>query len=170
MPRIVLAVIVLVALSLYGVNLLDETVVAPGKDVKVAAKIEPPKSPNPRSTRNVVIRSENGQFATDGRVDGRPITFMVDTGASQITIRESEAARLGYHPRERDYVVRIHTANGEGRAAPVELEMVQVGDIIVRDVPALVVPDTALNVNLLGMSFLSRVKWVHDRGELVLEQ
>jgi aspartyl protease family protein len=45
-----------------------------------------------------------------------------------------------------------------------------VGDIIVRDVPALVHPDEALGVNLLGMSFLSRVRWTHDRGKLILEQ
>jgi aspartyl protease family protein len=169
MSRIVLVAIVLVMLSLYGVSVLDEIVVAPKTD-KAAAKVEPRKSPNPRNTRNVVIRSENGQFATDGRVDGRPVAFMVDTGASQITLRESEAARLGYRPHERDYVVTIHTANGEGRAAPVELDTVEVGDIIVRDVPALVVPDKALGVNLLGMSFLSRVRWVHERGQLVLEQ
>ena len=67
-------------------------------------------------------------------------------------------------------MITIHTANGEGRAAPVTLDTVEVGDIIVRDVPALVIPDKALSVNLLGMSFLSRVKWVHERGQLVLEQ
>jgi len=169
MSRIVFVAIVLVMLSLYGVSVLDETVVAPKND-KTAAKVEPRKPPNPRNTRNVVIRAENGQFATDGRVDGRPIAFMVDTGASQITLRESEAARLGYRPHERDYVITIHTANGEGRAARIELDTVEVGDIIVRDVPALVVPDKALGVNLLGMSFLSRVRWVHERGQLVLEQ
>jgi aspartyl protease family protein len=169
MSRIALVAIVLVMLSLYGVSVLDETVIA-SKNDKAAARIEPKTSPNPRSTRNVVLRSENGQFSTDGRVDGRPIAFMVDTGASQITLRESEAARLGYRPRERDYVIKIHTANGEGRAARVELDTVQVGDIIVRDVSALVVPDGALGVNLLGMSFLSRVRWMHERGQLVLEQ
>jgi len=170
MPRIVLVAIVLVALSLYGVSVLDEIVVAPKNEKTAVLNVEPQKSPNPRNVRNVVIRSENGHFATDGRVDGRPVAFMVDTGASQITLRESEAARLGYRPHQRDYVIKIHTANGEGRAAPVDLDTVQVGDIIVRDVPALVVPDTALGVNLLGMSFLSRVRWVHERGQQVLEQ
>ncbi len=121
-------------------------------------------------TRTVVIKSENGRFAAAGRIDGRPITFMVDTGATQIAIRASDADRLGYRTRERDYVVRISTANGEGRAAPIELSRVEVGEIMVRDVPALVVPDAALAVNLLGMSFLSRVQWTHERGQLVLEQ
>ena len=66
--------------------------------------------------------------------------------------------------------MRVNTANGEGRAARVELTRVEVGDITVRDVVALVVPDDVLNVNLLGMSFLSRVRWTQDHGQLVLEQ
>jgi aspartyl protease family protein len=41
---------------------------------------------------------------------------------------------------------------------------------VVRDVPALVHPDESLGVNLLGMSFLSRLRWTHERGKLVLEQ
>jgi aspartyl protease family protein len=114
--------------------------------------------------------SNGGHFAVEERVDGRRIDFMVDTGASQITLRESDAARLGIHPSQRDYSVRISTANGEGRAALVQLGMVEVGDIVVRDIPALITPDNALAVNLLGMSFLSRVRWTHERGKLTLEQ
>jgi aspartyl protease family protein len=95
---------------------------------------------------------------------------MVDTGASQITIREQDAAMLGIHPTPSDYDVKINTANGVGRAARVELGMVEVGDIMVRNIPALIVPDEALSVNLLGMSFLSRVRWSHERGQFILEQ
>ena len=62
------------------------------------------------------------------------------------------------------------TANGEGRAARVDLGRVELGDIVVRDVVAIVMPDEMLAVNLLGMSFLSRVRWSHERGNLVLEQ
>jgi aspartyl protease family protein len=62
------------------------------------------------------------------------------------------------------------TANGEGRAARVDLNMVEVGHITVRNVLALVTPDEMLPVNLLGMSFLSRLRWSHERGNLILEQ
>ena len=106
----------------------------------------------------------------EARVDGRRIQFMVDTGASQIALRESDAARLGLRPSARDYTIKIQTANGVGRAALVQLRMVEVGNIVVRDLPALVSPDDALGVNLLGMSFLSRVRWTHERGKLTLEQ
>jgi aspartyl protease family protein len=64
----------------------------------------------------------------------------------------------------------MQTANGIGKAARVQLGRVEVGGITVRDVDALVVPDESLSTNLLGMTFLSRVKWSHDRGRLVLEQ
>ena len=103
-------------------------------------------------------------------MDGRRLAFMVDTGASQIALRESDAARLGFHPTPRDYSIKISTANGVGRAARVQLGMIEVGNIIVRDLPALISPDDALGVNLLGMSFLSRVRWSHERGKLIIEQ
>lgn len=165
MFRILLVVLVLMAASLYGARMIDESLRVPAN--RTAAKQMPQKSAD---TRSVVITSENGRFATDARVDGRPIAFIVDTGASQIALRASDAASLGYHPREHDYTIRVSTANGEGRAAAIELSRVEVGEIIVRDVPALVIPDAALSVNLLGMSFLSRVRWTQERGQLVLEQ
>lgn len=166
MFRILVVVLVLMAASVYGVQVIEQSRVAQPTNV-VAAK---PIKRKPADTRSVALAAENGHFAAEGRVDGRPIDFIVDTGASLITLRASEADRLGYRPGEADYVVRISTANGEGRAARIELSMVEVGDIMVRNVPALVVPDEALGVNLLGMSFLSRVHWSHQRGQLVLEQ
>ena len=94
----------------------------------------------------------------------------MDTGASSIALRESSAAKLGIHPSARDYTVKMQTANGVGKAAPVQLDRVEINGITVRDVDAVVVPDESLSTNLLGMTFLSRVKWTHDRGRLVLEQ
>jgi aspartyl protease family protein len=57
------------------------------------------------------------------------------------------------------------------RAAPTTLDRVEVGDIVVRDVTALVLPDEALSGNLLGLSFLSRLRrFEYSGGKLVLEQ
>ena len=123
------------------------------------------------SARNVVLtKAPNGHFQVEARVDGRRIEFLVDTGASHIALREREAARLGIYPRPSDYTVRVSTANGVTKAALVQLRSVEVGDILVRDVSAIVHPDEGLSVNLLGMTFLSRVRWTHERGKLVLEQ
>ncbi len=121
--------------------------------------------------RNMVIqRGPNGHFNLDAEVDGRRMQFLVDTGASSIALRESDAARLGIHPAQRDYTIRASTANGIIRVAPVELNRVDVGSLTVRNVRAVVFPDEALGQNLLGMSFLSRVRWEHRDGRLVLEQ
>ena len=124
-----------------------------------------------QSYRTVTLQSDaSGHFRIDARVDGRPVDFLIDTGASAIVLREKSAAWLGIHPAARDYTVRTQTANGEGKAARVRLNQIEVNGITVRDIDALVVADEALSTNLLGMSFLSRVKWTHDRGRLVLEQ
>ena len=138
----------------------------------MAAKPKPEPAPAVSSNYSTVTLNSDsrGHFQIDARVDGRSIEFLVDTGASSIALRESSAAKLGIHPSAREYSVKMQTANGIGKAARVQLGRVEVGGITVRDVVALVVPDESLSTNLLGMTFLSRVKWSHDRGRLVLEQ
>jgi aspartyl protease family protein len=95
---------------------------------------------------------------------------MVDTGASSIALREGDAARIGIHPTRREFTARISTANGVIMAAPIQLGRVEIGDVIVRNVTAMVLPDEALGENLLGMSFLGQVHWQYQSGKLVLEQ
>jgi aspartyl protease family protein len=96
---------------------------------------------------------------------------MVDTGASVIALTASAAATLGIHPTQRDFAAEVRTANGAVRAAPVRLDMVEIGDLVVRDVAAVVLPDEALSENLLGLSFLSRLRrFEYSDGKLVLEQ
>ena len=70
-----------------------------------------------------------------------------------------------------DYTATVSTANGKIKAAPAKLDRIEVGDITVYDVPALVLPDEALGENLLGVSFLSRLKrYEYADGRMVLEQ
>jgi aspartyl protease family protein len=139
------------------------------------ATAPPPRDPAPTqvATGGRTVRLEgdrNGHFRVDARIDGRNIDFMVDTGASAVVIRETDAARLGIFPRASEYTGRTQTANGLAKYAPTRLNRVEINGIIVRDVDAAVMPDEALKTNLLGMTFLSRVKFSHDRGRLVLEQ
>ena len=69
-----------------------------------------------------------------------------------------------------EFTGRTNTANGVAKYAPVRLNRLEINGITVRDVEAAVMKDEALKVNLLGMSFLAKVKFTHDRGRLVLEQ
>ncbi|HEY1746314.1 MAG TPA: TIGR02281 family clan AA aspartic protease [Xanthobacteraceae bacterium] len=122
--------------------------------------------------RSVVVpRDARGHFQVDARVDGRSLNFMVDTGASVIALTASDAARLGIRPSSSEFVAEVRTANGTVRAAPTRLDAIEVGDLVVRDVAALVLPDEALSDNLLGLSFLSRLRrFEYSDGKLVLEQ
>jgi len=112
-----------------------------------------------------------GHFSTDGRIEGQRIGFMVDTGASVIALNESSAARFGLRPSRGDYNATVTTANGTVKAARTRIAMVDVGGLVVRDVDAMVLPDEALSENLLGLSFLSRLKrFEYANGMMVLEQ
>ncbi|MGN6463691.1 MAG: retropepsin-like aspartic protease family protein, partial [Pseudolabrys sp.] len=90
----------------------------------------------------VLARGEGGHFHADGRVDGRAgIRFVVDTGASVVALRESDAARIGHRPSKGDSTARISTANGVINGARVQLDSVEIGSIKARDVAAIVLPD-----------------------------
>jgi aspartyl protease family protein len=103
-----------------------------------------------------IPRDARGHFATDGRIDGQRIDFMVDTGASLVALNEKSA---------------VSTANGTIKAARARLPLIDLGGLIVRDVDAMVLPDEALSENLLGLSFLSKLKrFEYANGRLVLEQ
>lgn len=119
----------------------------------------------------VVARDTFGRFRADGRIDGRALQFTVDTGASIVALTAADAAQLGIHPAPSDYTMLIRTANGVVRAAPTMLDMIEVGDIMIHDVAAVVMPDGALSDNLLGLSFLSRLRhFEYSDGKMVLEQ
>jgi aspartyl protease family protein len=118
-----------------------------------------------------IARDGRGHFQTEGRIDGQRIGFMVDTGASVIALNETSAARIGVRPSQNDYTTQVTTANGKVKAARTRLAMVDVGGLIVRDVDAMVLPDEALSENLLGLSFLSRLKrFEFANGRMLLEQ
>jgi aspartyl protease family protein len=174
MVRMLVAALVLLAGAVMAVRYLDNS--RPnGRPATIAMTNNPASVPAPTASpspaRNVVLtKGRNGHFEVEARVDGRRVMFLVDTGASHIALRESEANRLGIYPKPSDFTVRVSTANGVTRAAPVMLRTVEVGDILLRDVQAIVHSDDGLGVNLLGMSFLSRVRWTHERGKLVLER
>jgi aspartyl protease family protein len=122
------------------------------------------------SARSITLRQDNsGHYRTDARVDGVKVDFLVDTGATAVMLSASTAARLGIRPARSEYTAKVMTGNGEIKAAIVLLNKIEVGDIVVRDVRALVHSDEKMQVDLLGMTFLSQVRWTHDRGKLIIE-
>jgi aspartyl protease family protein len=130
------------------------------------------QSPDARGARSVTIsRDQRGHFSAQGRIDGRSLDFMVDTGASVVALNARSAGKLGIYPTPRDYKVKVATANGIIHAASARLPRVDIGGLIVENVEALVLPDAALSENLLGLSYLSKLKRFEMAGSrMVLEQ
>jgi aspartyl protease family protein len=124
------------------------------------------------SGRSLTLESDRqGHFHVEARIDGARLGFMVDTGASQVVLRESDAAEAGIRPLPADFTTTVSTANGKIKAAAAKIDRIDVNGISVYEVPALVLPDAALAQNLLGVSFLSKLKrYEYADGRLVLEQ
>jgi len=109
-----------------------------------------------------------GHFTAAGSVNGYPVTFLVDTGATSVAINAAEARRLGV-----DYTagqaVGVQTAAGLVKAWRVTLNTVKVGGISVNQVEGLGV-ETGLSIPLLGMSFLNRMEMKRDGQTMTLTQ
>jgi len=105
-----------------------------------------------------VRRRLDGHFAVRGAINGQPMTLLVDTGASTVVLKPADAARAGIDTRSLGYTAAVQTANGTAYAAPVRLRSIAIGPIELRDVEALVAKPGSINENLLGMSFLRRLR------------
>lgn len=119
--------------------------------------------------RLVLTADARGHFSATGTVNGLPVRFMVDTGASLVSLPSSVARQAGVNLAEATPVV-INTANGRARAQRVVINSLKLGQISANLVEALVVEDSALSQPLLGMSFLNRTNMLREGDTLVLTQ
>ncbi len=109
------------------------------------------------------------QFYVNADVNRRTARFLVDTGASYVALRDSDARNAGIYTSWADYTYPVRTANGETKAALVTLDEIEIDGLRVGGVKAFILQDDQLAINLLGMSFLSRLESVEARGgELIL--
>ena len=170
MRNILLLAAALLIGGAYAARLANSTVVHPQTAHPKAASAGPRELVS--SGRSLMVeRERDGHFHIDSRINGRFMPVLVDTGATVVVLRETDAANAGVHPRPSDYTALVSTANGNVKAAPATLDRVELGGITVFDVRALVLPDDVLSSNLLGMSFLSRLRrYEVADGRLVLEQ
>ncbi|MEX2617370.1 MAG: TIGR02281 family clan AA aspartic protease [Alphaproteobacteria bacterium] len=110
-----------------------------------------------------------GHYQVEGRVNGVPVRFLVDTGASDVVLSPRDAARIGFDPAALDFSRTYRTANGAVQAAPVTLDAIEIGPIAIRNVSA-AVNGAALDNSLLGMSFLNRLTGYRvENGTLTLQ-
>lgn len=118
--------------------------------------------------RIVLTSDARGHFFTTAALNGVSMRFMVDTGASMVTISSNDAKRAGisYLSGQRGM---IQTANGIVPAYRIKLDTVSVGDITLRNVDGVVLDGNALGgVGLLGLSFLNRTEMRRDGDTMTL--
>ncbi|MBW8329016.1 MAG: TIGR02281 family clan AA aspartic protease [Thiobacillus sp.] len=109
-----------------------------------------------------------GHFAASGSLNGYPMTFLVDTGATTIAINAAEAKRMGLDYKA-GQAVGVGTAAGVVPAWRVKFNTVKIGNITVNQVDGMVV-ESGLSVPLLGMSFLNRMEMKRDGQTMTLTQ
>ncbi len=113
---------------------------------------------------------EGGHYVVEAHVNGTPVRFLVDTGASDVVLSPADARRIGINPNALDYSRRYHTANGVVAGAPVVLDSVRIGPIELDRVRASV-NRAEMAGSLLGMSFLGRLSGYEvQNGVLTLRQ
>jgi aspartyl protease family protein len=117
---------------------LDTAVATPGNRVELRA-------------------GRDGHFRTTALVNGAPVDFLVDSGATTVLLRPEDARRAGLHPSGLRMSQRVLTANGPIGAAPVELRELRLGPLALRRVAALV-PEVDPGISLLGMNVLRELR------------
>jgi aspartyl protease family protein len=163
----------MLVLGAYAARFADRELMSQPLQPRAAAVQPVAAAPTPTGYgRSLTLEADRqGHFQVEARVEGRRLDFVIDTGASLVILRESAAAHVGIHPMPVDYTATVATANGKIKAARAKLDRVELGDITVFDVPALVLPDEVLSQNLLGVSFLSKLRrYEYANGRMVLEQ
>lgn len=118
--------------------------------------------------RIVLHASSNGHFRTQGQINGRTVTFIVDTGASVVSLSVTDADAIGL-PYKSGQTVQVNTANGVTVGWITKLSAVRLGSVDVYDVEALVTPAPMPYV-LLGNSYLTRFQMTRTNDQLVLER
>jgi len=114
-----------------------------------------------------IRRAPDGHFIARTRANGVPLTMLIDTGASTVVLKPADAQRLGIETDKLRYTVPVQTANGTTYAAHVRLRTLALGPISLTDVEALVAKPNALKENLLGMSFLGRLRSYEFTGDML---
>lgn len=122
----------------------------------------------PAGTQIVIPAGSGGHFTTAGAINGRAVRFMVDTGATTVALSEAEATRIGLDWEHGRRGV-TQTAGGTVPIHLVSLASVRVGDVVLYDVAAVVVP-AEMPLVLLGNSFLSRFSMRRDADVMRLDK
>ena len=126
--------------------------------------VEQESGAEPIAKQALVLRQQgNGHYMVNGAVNGKPLNFIVDTGASAISLPRDFAYMANMSCTEQ---IKVQTANGSSSACMGIISKLKIGPYLLRDVPAFMAPN--LNQPLLGMNVLQRFRIEQDNGEMRL--
>jgi len=112
-------------------------------------------------------RNVYGHYVTSGTINGHPVVFLLDTGASDVAIPESLADEIGLL---KGHAVYVKTANGNTKAYRTQLDSVALGDITRYELSATILPNIAGKEVLLGMNFLKHFEIIQKGKTLTIRQ
>ncbi|WP_106607973.1 retropepsin-like aspartic protease family protein [Shimia abyssi] len=114
-----------------------------------------------------IPRGPDGHYRLTLDVNDTPLTFIVDTGATDIVLSKQDARKVGFDPDALPFYGRAMTANGEVRTAPVTLDQVSLDGLTDRNIPARI-NGGELSQSLLGMSYLQRFEQITITGNQMI--
>lgn len=120
------------------------------------------------SGRIIMTADAQGHFYTTGNINGTSVRFLVDTGATMISLGASDARRIGLD-FNRGQKGMSQTANGQTMVSKIQLDTVRIGDVTLHNVDA-VVHQSDMPMALLGMSFLNRMEMQRDGNTMTLKK
>jgi len=135
-------------------------------DGRVYAAAESPKGHDDV----LIFRDKRGMFKTVGSINGLPVKFLVDTGASSVAMNSAQARRLGIDFHVQGEPTYVSTASDVTQAYQLKLDVVKVGSIQLRNVVAVVIEGAQPREVLLGMSFLGHVEMINKSDKLILRR
>lgn len=117
----------------------------------------------------VVVRDGSAHYRVRAAINGAEVPFLVDTGASAVTLTASDARKAGFDLESLSFSIPVSTANGRTFVAPVRIASLEIGSIRLTDIRAYVSRDGALETSLLGLSALDRLSsWKVEGSRLIL--
>jgi aspartyl protease family protein len=146
------------------------SVTADSRPTSAGATATRPPEARPSEPPTLTVAADyRGHYVVHPSIDNYRIKMMVDTGASLVALTAKDARALGIQLSSADYKMALSTANGTVRGARVNLREVRLGSILVRNVDAVVLPEGALSMSLLGTSFLGKLRGYEvQTGRMVL--
>ncbi len=113
----------------------------------------------------VLQQNRQGHYLANGAINGKPVTFLLDTGATHISIPEHIARRLNL---TKGFPMKVNTANGAITVYATQLDSVSIGAITLHNIRANINPFMKSDEILLGMSFMKHLELIQREGQLIL--